>query len=104
MGEYLSVFGWLLVIALMVGFAMLIWSRPVRRLGIVVAAYGLSYGLYIFGVFLPQASTFRLLMPMSPLLAHEKLSASPRTRNGILIVLVVLQFFAVYGLWTRGYP
>lgn len=104
MGEYLGVFGWLLVIALMVGFALLMWSRPVRKLGIVVAAYGLSYGLYIFGVFLPQASTFRLLMPMSPLLAHERLSSSTRVRNGILIALVVLQFFAVYGLWTRGYP
>ncbi|MEV7694196.1 hypothetical protein AB0N73_12815 [Microbacterium sp. NPDC089189] len=104
MGEYLGVFGWLLVAALMVGFALLMWSKPVRRLGVVVAAFGVSYGLYIFGVFLPQASTFRLLMPISPLLAHEKLSSRRAVRVGLLVALIVLQFFAVYGLWTRGYP
>ncbi len=104
MGAYLGPLGWVLVAAIMVALAAVLWSPPARRLGIVIAAYAGSYGLYLFAVFLPQASTFRLLMPMSPLLAHEWLSSRRWVRRGLLAAVIVVQFFVVDGLWTRGYP
>lgn len=103
-GTHLGVIGVLLVIALVVGFALLIWSRPVRRLGLLVVAYGFSYGLYLFAVFLPQQSTFRLIMPMSPLLGDDRFSSTPRRRTAILVGCLVLQVVAILLLWTRGNP
>lgn len=103
-GTHLGVIGIVLVIAVLVGFAALIWSRPVRRLGLVVVAYGFSYGLYLFAVFLPQQSTFRLIMPMSPLLGDERFSSTPRRRTAIIAGCLVLQVVAILLLWTRGNP
>ncbi|MFG6443818.1 hypothetical protein ACFXP7_00955 [Microbacterium sp. P06] len=103
-GTHLGIIGIILVIALMIGFAMLLWSRPVRRLGIVVVSFALSYGLYLFAVFLPQQSTFRLMVPLSPLLGDERLSSTRRRRTGILIGCIVLQAVAVWTLWTVNHP
>jgi hypothetical protein len=101
---YLGVAGIPIVLALMVLFGMLIWSPGVRRLGLVVAVYVAGYGLYLFGVFLPQQSVFRLLLPISPLLAHERLSASRAWRRATLSASIALQAVAVLVLWTVGYP
>ncbi len=101
---YLGVAGIPVVLALMVLCGMLIWSRAVRRLGLVVAVYVAGYALYLFGVFLPQQSVFRLLLPISPLLAHERLSASRAWRGATLSASIALQAIAVLVLWTVGYP
>lgn len=103
-GMYLGVLGILLVVAIMAGFAWWMWSRPVRRLGLVVAAFVVSYGLYLFGVFLPQQSLFRLMLPMSPLLADDRFSSTRRRRIVTVTGAVVLQAAAVLLLWTIGYP
>ncbi|WP_159500302.1 hypothetical protein [Microbacterium sp. 18062] len=103
-GTYLGVFGILLVLVAMALCGMLIWSRSVRRLGLVIGAFVLSYGLYLFGVFLPQQSLFRLLLPASPLLAHERLSSTRAWRRGTLGAAIGLQALAVLVLWTIGYP
>ncbi|MFT4211105.1 MAG: hypothetical protein QM626_04465 [Microbacterium sp.] len=101
---YLGVAGIVLVVAVMAAFFWWMWSRPVRRLGLVVATYVLSYGLYLFGVFLPQSSTFRLSLPLAPLLADERLSSTRRRRTWTLVGALVLQAVAVLLLWTIGYP
>lgn len=101
---HLGVIGVVLVILLMAGFVWLVCSKALRRLGPVIAAYTLSYGLYIFAVFLPQQSTFRLLMPLSPLLGTDQLSSRPRARVGILVGCIVLQVVSVLFLWTLGHP
>lgn len=103
-GTHLGIVGILLVIAVVVAFVALLWSRPVRRLGLMVVAYAFSYGLYLFAVFLPQQSTFRLLMPMSPLMADERWSSTPRRRAAILAGCIALQVVAILLLWTRGNP
>ncbi|WP_371391939.1 hypothetical protein, partial [Salmonella sp. M292] len=82
------------VIALLVAFVALMWSRPVRRLGLIVVSYIFSYGVYIFAVFLPQQSTFRLLMPRAPILADDRWSSTPRRRTAILVGCLVLQAVA----------
>lgn len=102
--NYLGVVGILVVVVVMGLFGMLLWSRPVRRLGIVVAAYAAAYGLYLFGVFLPQQSLFRLLLPVSPLLAHERLGSSRAWRRVTLGAALGLQAVATLVLWTVGYP
>lgn len=103
-GTWLGAVGILIVVAIVVGFAMLMWSRPVRRLGLMVVAYSFSYGLYLFAVFLPQQSTFRLIMPMAPLFGDERWSSTPRRRTAILAGCLVLQVVAILLLWTRGNP
>lgn len=103
-GTHLGAVGVVLVVALMIAFALLLWSRPVRRLGLIVVAYAFSYGLYLFAVFLPQGSTFRLMVPLSPLLGDDRLSATPRRRIALLVGCIVLQVFAVWGLWAINHP
>lgn len=101
---HLGVIGPFLVIALMVGFAMLLWSRSVRRLGIVIVSFAFSYGLYLFAVFLPQQSTFRLMVPLSPLLGDERLSKTRKRRTAIIAGCIALQTLCVWVLWTVNHP
>ncbi|MDF2554920.1 MAG: hypothetical protein K0R60_815 [Microbacterium sp.] len=102
--NYLGVGGILIVLGVVALFAMLLWSRPLRRLGIVVCAYAASYGLYLFAVFLPQQSLFRLLLPVAPLLGHERLGSTPGWRRATLGVALGTQVLATLVLWAVGYP
>lgn len=101
---FLGAGGVLLVLVIVAGFIALVCSRDVRRLGLVVVAYTASYGAYLLAVFLPQSSTFRLLVPLSPLLAADRVSATPARRVGILTACIVLQVFAVWSLWAITHP
>jgi hypothetical protein len=103
-GTYLGIFGFLVVLGFMALFAWWISSRQARRLGLEITAFTLSYGLYLFAVFLPQQSTFRLLLPVSPALADERLSSTPRRRRITLGGALFLQAAAVLLLWTLGNP
>lgn len=98
------VVGVILVVAVMVAFAWWVTWAPVRRFGIEIVAFAASYGLYLFAVFLPQQSILRLVIPLSPLLADERLAATPRRRRWMLGGCLVLQAAAVLWLWTLGYP
>ena len=69
--------GTLVVIVLIVGFGMLLFTPAVRRLGVDLRLWVASYDLYLLAVFFPQSSVFRLLMPMFPLLGA---AAVPRNR------------------------
>ncbi|GAA3872493.1 hypothetical protein GCM10022381_14440 [Leifsonia kafniensis] len=60
--------GFIVVVALILAFALFMFSPPVRRLGVDLRFWVASYALYLLAVFFPQSSTFRLLMPMFPLL------------------------------------
>lgn len=101
---YVGIFGVLLVLAAMAIFVWWVSSAPVRRLGVEVVAFAVSYGLYLFAVFLPQQSILRLALPLSPLLADERLTATRRRRMWMLGGCLVLQAAAVLFLWTIGYP
>jgi hypothetical protein len=70
----------------------------------VVATYGFGYGVYLFAVFLPQQSIFRLLLPMTPMLGDERLSSTRRRRIISLVAALVGQVLAVLLLWTIGFP
>src|SRR5690606_18020529 len=68
-----------------VGFILFMLTPWVRRLGFDLNAWVVSYVLYLAAVFFPQSSTFRLLMPVFPLLGAL---AVPRSRV-FRIVLVL---------------
>lgn len=87
-----SPWGIIVVIALILAFAVLLFTPAVRRLGVDIRLWVASYGLYLLAVFFPQSSTFRLLMPMFPLLGA---AALPRSR--VYRVSIVLLFIA--GQW-----
>ncbi|MGO4593014.1 hypothetical protein AB4Z18_04235 [Leifsonia sp. 2TAF2] len=102
--RYLSILGALIVIAIVAGFTWVVTRPSVRALGTEMVAYAVSYGLYLFAVFLPQQSTFRLLLPLSPLAGARGLTRNRRARKAALITCVALQPVAIVLLWFIGYP
>ena len=103
-GTYLGYLGVLFVLGLMIAFVLWMRSPQIRRLGIEVVGFAASYGLYLFAVFLPQQSVFRLLLPLAPLLADERLSSTALRRRVGVAVCVVGQIVAILLLWTIGWP
>ncbi len=75
-------------------FAVAGLLAAVRRLGIEMRLWVVSYSLYLLAVFFPQSSTFRLLMPMFPLLGAV---AQPRSR--VYRVAVVAASLALQWGW-----
>ncbi len=79
--------------------AALLFSRRVRALGVPLRLWSASYVLYLLAVFFPQSSTFRLLLPLSPLWAAV---ASPRSalwRWGVLVLCVVGQWWWILNMY-----
>ncbi|MFH8252393.1 hypothetical protein ACH3VR_18650 [Microbacterium sp. B2969] len=79
-------------------------SRPVRALGLEIVGFVMSYTLYLFVVFLPTQAIARLLLPLAPLLADDRLSRTRRRRVCAVAACIVLQAGAVILLWTIGNP
>lgn len=102
--KYAGFFGFLLVLAALTGYVLLLGRPSVRALGTEIVTYSASYGLYLFAVFLPQQSLFRLLIPLAPLAGAPGLTHSARARSTVLIVGMVLQPVALFLLWFLGYP
>ena len=102
--KYANVVGATLVVAAIAGFVWLLSRKSVRALGLTIVAFAASYGLYLFAVFLPQQSLFRLLMPLAPLAGAPGLTENRRARLVTLIVGIALQPVALVLLWYIGYP
>ena len=66
-----------LVVLLVAGFAVFLFTPWVRRLGVDLRFWMLSYALYLLAVFFPQSSTFRLLVPLAPALGALAIPRSP---------------------------
>ncbi|WP_241986178.1 hypothetical protein [Cryobacterium sp. TMT2-17-1] len=84
--------GIIVVSGLILAFGLTLLLPAVRRLGTDLRFWLASYGLYLLAVFFPQSSTFRLLMPMFPLLG-----AVAQPRSAVYRVGIVLLFIA--GQW-----
>jgi hypothetical protein len=90
-----------LVVAL---FATLLLTPPVRRLGVSLRFWVLSYSLYLLAVFFPQSSTFRLLMPLSPLLGAVAQPRSRAYRACLVVLFIAGQWGWLYLCWwSNGY-
>ncbi len=96
--------GVIALLLLVIGFTAFLFTPWVKRLGVDLRLWVASYALYLLAVFFPQSSTFRLLMPMFPLLGAL---ATPRSRvYRVLFVLLSIagQIGWVYiAWWVDGY-
>jgi Gpi18-like mannosyltransferase len=94
-----------ILLVLAVGlFAALMFSRPVKRLGVDIRLWVGSFVLYILAVFFPQSSTFRILMPTFPLLGAVAQPRSMVYRVAVVVVFVALQAGWLYiAWWVNGY-
>ncbi|MBI5160522.1 MAG: hypothetical protein HY996_03770 [Micrococcales bacterium] len=92
------VVGALLVLAGVVVLTLILLSRAVRRLGPELRLWSLSYAVYLLAVFFPQSSTFRLLMPLFPVLGAVQ-PRHPLARAGVLTLCVALQVAWVAACW-----
>ncbi|MCS5723579.1 hypothetical protein N1028_17605 [Herbiconiux sp. CPCC 203407] len=83
--------GAIVVVGIVVGFAVFLFLPPVKRLGVDLRLWLVSYALYLFAVFFPQSSVFRLLLPMFPALGALALPRSIVYRVGIVLVCIAGQ-------------
>ncbi|MGV8885789.1 MAG: mannosyltransferase family protein [Microbacteriaceae bacterium] len=102
--RWLGIGGVVLVLGIVAAYVWVLTRRSTRALGTDLVAYSASYGLYLFAVFLPQQSTLRLLMPLTPVLGNEVLWSTPAKRWTILGIGAALQPVAVVVLWFVTYP
>lgn len=82
--------------------AALLYSRQVRALGADLRLWSASYLLYLLAVFFPQSSTFRLLLPLSPLWGAVAVPRSRLWRIGILASCLVGQWLWIYHVYALG--
>lgn len=90
----LGIPGWVGVVAMVLivaVFAVLLFSSAVRRLGVDLRFWIAAYSLYLLAVFFPQSSTFRILMPLFPLLGVIAMPKSRVYRVGIVVLCLLLQ-------------
>jgi hypothetical protein len=87
------------VVLLVGGFAVFLMSRPVRRLGVDLRFWMLSYALYLLAVFFPQSSTFRLLVPLAPGLGALALPESRVYRVALVVAGIAGQIGWLYIAW-----
>lgn len=91
--------GTIVVLALAVSFALVMASRPVLRLGVESWAWSAAYACYLFAVFFPQSSTFRLLLPLFPLLGALALPRSRLYRVALVVLFVAGQWAWLLACW-----
>lgn len=92
----------LLAVVVLVLTAVLLFAPGVRRLGMEVRLWSASYLLYLLAVFFPQSSTFRLLVPLSPLWGAVAVGRHPIWRIGVLVAGLAGQWWWVYNMYALG--
>lgn len=98
------IMGPIVVILIIVAFAGLLLLPAVRRLGVDLRIWVASYGLYLFAVFFPQSSVFRLLLPMFPLVGAIAVPASRLYRVGMVVLFLAGQWGWLLICWrVDGY-
>lgn len=98
--------GWLGLIALALlvagAAAVLLFAPQVRRLGADLRLWSVSYLLYLLAVFFPQSSTFRLLMPLTPLAGALAVPRSRLYRICVLVLCLLGQWVWIHQVYALG--
>jgi hypothetical protein len=81
---------------LLVAFGVSLFTPHVKKLGVDIRFWLASYVLYLLAVFFPQSSTFRLLVPLFPILGAV---AQPKSR--VYRVAIVVACIAGQVLWVH---
>ncbi|HEY5231163.1 MAG TPA: hypothetical protein VIJ11_09775 [Galbitalea sp.] len=91
----------LLAIAL---FVAVMFTRPVKRLGVDLRLWIASWTIYLLAVFFPQSSVFRLFVPIFPIVGALAQPKSLAYRIGIVLLFIAGQIGWVYiAFWSDGY-
>ncbi|MGM1017640.1 MAG: hypothetical protein ACQEW8_08905 [Actinomycetota bacterium] len=97
---------WLGLVALgglVTGLAVvLLRARAVRVLGGDLRLWSASYLLYLLAVFFPQSSTFRLLLPLTPLWGAVAVPRSRLYRVGVLLLCLLGQWLWILAMYALG--
>lgn len=85
-------------------FGLFLVTPWARRLPVDLRFWVIAYVLYLLAVFFPQSSTFRVLMPIFPLLGALAVPRSRVFRVGLVAVFVLAQWvWLYYCWWIDGY-
>jgi len=99
-----AVLGYVVLALVVAIFALWMFMPSVRRLGADLRLWVASYAIYLLAVFFPQSSTFRLLMPMFPMLGSIAQPRSRVYRVAMVIVALALQLGWLLICWgVDGY-
>jgi hypothetical protein len=91
----------LLAVAL---FAVMLFTKPVKRLGVDLRIWIASWTIYLLAVFFPQSSVFRLFVPIFPVLGAIAQPRALAYRIGIVVLFIAGQIGWVYiAYWSNGY-
>ncbi len=91
------------LVILVAAFGAALWrSRHVKTLGVDVRLWSASYALYLLAVFFPQSSTFRLLIPLSPLWGALAVPRSSAWRLGVLAFCLLGQWLWIHHMYALG--
>lgn len=90
------------VLLLTVGlFAWAMFTKPMREIGVDLRLWVGAYVVYLLAVFYPWTSTWRLLLPIFPVLLGLAVLARPRwAKYTVIVVSLVLQALWVTWLWN----
>jgi hypothetical protein len=98
------VVGVILLLLAIVVFVAILFTRPVKRLGVDLRIWIASWTIYLLAVFFPQSSVFRLFMPIFPVLGALAQPRALAYRIGIVLLFVAGQIGWVYiAYWSNGY-
>lgn len=80
---------------------VLVWltSPSFRHFGVELRIWGIAYFSYLFAVFYPQSSIFRLLVPIFPAAAPLALPRSPLYRGGMSLLAIAAQVAWITWMW-----
>ena len=87
-----GVLGPVLLALVLVAAAAAFALPQMRRMPVALRCWIIAYAVYLLAVFFPQSSTFRLLLPLAPVLgaiAASALGVRPRWRRTALVVLLL---------------
>lgn len=87
----------------LIGVTLLLLLLPqVRALGSDLRLWSASYVLYLVAVFFPQSSTFRLLLPLSPLWGAAAVPRSRGWRIGVVALCLLGQWVWIFHVYALG--
>ncbi|WP_260855821.1 hypothetical protein [Curtobacterium sp. 9128] len=96
--------GGVLLVLVLVGFAAFVAMPAARRIGLELRLWAVAYLVYLLAVFFPQSSTWRILLPIAPLLGIVALPRSRVYRVVVVVLCIVLQWvWLYYCWWVDGY-
>ncbi|WP_175985878.1 hypothetical protein [Microbacterium tenebrionis] len=97
-----AAWGIVALVVLVLAAAAALLLPQVRRLGADLRLWGASYLLYLLAVFFPQSSTFRLLMPLTPLAGALAVPRSRTYRCTVLALCIAGQWLWIDQMYANG--